>query len=129
MDRSEVMRRVRGRDTGPERLVRRAARAAGFPGYRLQRRELPGRPDLAWIGRRRAVFVHGCFWHGHDCRRGARAPRANAEYWRAKIACNRRRDADALSALEARGWRALVLWECELRDEERVRARLASFLA
>ena len=111
------MRRVKARDTKPELLVRRTLRGLGHVGYRLDRRDLPGRPDIAFIGRRRAIFVHGCFWHGHDCKRGARAPKTNAEYWRAKIARNVARDAAALDALAARGWRALVVWECELRQE------------
>jgi DNA mismatch endonuclease (patch repair protein) len=128
MDRSEVMRRVKARDTGPERTVRAALRALGHVGYRLDRRDLPGRPDIAFIGRRRAIFVHGCFWHGHDCKRGARAPKGNAEYWRAKIARNVARDAAARDALAARGWRVLTLWECELREGEALRARLDAFL-
>jgi DNA mismatch endonuclease (patch repair protein) len=115
MDRSEVMRRVKGSDTTPERRVRAMLRAAGLTGYRLHRRDLPGRPDIAFIGRRVAIFVHGCFWHGHDCPRGARAPKANAAYWSGKIARNRARDVAALSALTAKGWRACVIWECALR--------------
>ncbi len=122
------MRRVKARDTGPERAVRRMLREMGHTGYRLDRRDLPGRPDIAFIGRRRAIFVHGCFWLGHDCRRGARAPRTNAAYWRAKIARNVARDAEARGALEARGWRALTVWECELRAPETVRERLEAFL-
>jgi DNA mismatch endonuclease (patch repair protein) len=128
MDRSEVMRRVKARDTGPERIVRRALRALGRTGYRLDRKDLPGRPDIAFIGRRRAIFVHGCFWHGHHCKRGARTPRTNAEYWRAKIARNVARDEAARRALAARGWRVLILWECELRDGAALRARLAAFM-
>ena len=72
-DRSEIMRRVKSRDTGPEKRVRAALRALGHTGYRLNRADLPGKPDVAFIGRRQAIFVHGCFWHGHDCKRGARA--------------------------------------------------------
>ncbi len=113
--RSAVMRRVKGRDTGPELAVRQALRAAGI-GYRLGGAGLPGRPDLVMKGRRTVVFVHGCFWHGHDCRRGARAPRANAAYWSAKIARNRARDAAAEAALRAAGWRVLTVWECALRE-------------
>ncbi|WP_298743595.1 very short patch repair endonuclease [uncultured Brevundimonas sp.] len=113
--RSAVMRRVKGRDTGPERAVRRILRAAGI-GYRLGGAGLPGRPDLVMKGRRTAVFVHGCFWHGHDCPRGARAPKANAAYWSAKIDRNRARDAAAAAALEAAGWRVLTVWECGLGD-------------
>lgn len=127
MERSEVMRRVKARDTTPERRVRATLRAEGLTGYRLHRQDLPGRPDIAFIGRRAAIFVHGCFWHGHDCPRGARAPKANADYWSAKIARNRARDAAALAALQSMGWRAMVVWECALRDPE-LRGRLADFV-
>ena len=89
--RSATMRAVKSRDTTPELIVRALLRRFA-PSYRLHRKDLPGNPDIAYIGKRRAIFVHGCFWHGHDCPRGARAPKANAEYWRAKIARNRARD-------------------------------------
>ena len=112
--RSAVMRRVKGRDTGPELAVRRILRAAGI-GYRLGGGGLPGKPDLVMKGRRTAVFVHGCFWHGHDCARGARQPKANAAYWTAKIDRNRARDAAARAALEAAGWRVVTVWECGLK--------------
>ncbi|HYC74353.1 very short patch repair endonuclease [Brevundimonas sp.] len=115
--RSAVMRRVKGRDTAPELAVRRTLRAAGV-GYRLGGGALPGRPDLIMKGRRTAVFVHGCFWHGHDCARGARQPKANAAYWTAKIDRNRARDAAAQAALEAAGWRVLTIWECEMKSPE-----------
>ena len=115
--RSAVMRRVKGRDTGPELAVRRILRAAGI-GYRLGGGGLPGRPDLVMKGRRTAVFVHGCFWHGHDCPRGAREPKANAAYWKAKIDRNRARDAAARSALEADGWRVVTVWECGMRGTD-----------
>lgn len=127
-DRSAVMRAVRGKDTGPELLVRRLAQSIR-PGYRLHRRDLPGSPDLAYGRLRRAVFVHGCFWHGHACVRGARLPKTNADYWRAKIARNRARDAEAETKLTALGWRVLVLWECELKDAVALDARLRAFLA
>lgn len=125
--RSAVMRAVRGRDTGPERVVRRLLRAFA-PGYRLHRKDVPGRPDVAYVGARKAVFVHGCFWHGHDCARGARAPKANADYWREKIARNRARDARNLAALAQGGWRTLVVWECELKDEGALADRLRAFV-
>ena len=112
--RSAVMRRVKGRDTAPEIAVRRILRAAGI-GYRLGGGALPGRPDLVMKGRRVAVFVHGCFWHGHDCARGARKPKANAAYWAGKIGRNRARDAAAVSALEAAGWRVVTVWECGMK--------------
>ena len=113
--RSAVMRRVRGRDTGPELVVRRILRSAGI-GYRLGGGGLAGRPDVVMKGRRTVVFVHGCFWHGHDCARGARQPKANAAYWSAKIERNRARDATSQAALEAAGWRVVTVWECEMRS-------------
>ncbi len=125
--RSAVMRAVKSRDTSPEMKVRALLRAIA-PGYRVHRAELPGKPDIAYVGRKRAIFVHGCFWHGHDCVRGARAPKANAAYWRAKIDRNRDRDGRNLQSLQALGWRAMVVWECELKDEAALRARLAAFL-
>ena len=93
--------------------------------YRLHRRDLPGSPDVAFPGRRLALFVHGCFWHGHDCRRGARTPKTNADYWIGKIARNRARDAAAQDSLQAMGWRVAVVWECELKDEAALQARLS----
>jgi len=112
--RSAVMRRVKGRDTGPELVVRRAFRAAEI-GYRLGGAGLPGKPDLVMKGRRTVVFVHGCFWHGHDCARGSRVPKANADYWAAKIGRNRARDAANSTALAEAGWRVLTVWECDLK--------------
>lgn len=122
------MRRVKARDTGPELKVRRALRALGWTGYRLDRKDLPGRPDIAFLSRRRAIFVHGCFWHGHACSRGARVPKENREYWVAKIERNRARDRRTTEALSEAGWRVLVLWECELRDDEALRTRLGLFM-
>ena len=117
------MRAVKSRDTAPELAVRRIARSIA-PGYRLNRPDIPGKPDLAWIGRRIAVFVHGCFRHRHDCKRGARAPKQNAAYWKAKIARNVARDAVNRARLEAAGWRVLTIWECELKNEAAIAARL-----
>lgn len=120
------MRRVRGRDTGPELAVRRALRAMGV-GYRLGGWDLPGRPDVVMPGRRLAIFVHGCFWHGHHCPRGARTPQSNADYWIAKIERNRARDVRVADHLRALGWRAEVIWECELKPD--LQARLARLIA
>jgi DNA mismatch endonuclease (patch repair protein) len=126
--RSAVMRAVKSRDTSPERIVRSLLR--GFaPHYRLHRKDIPGNPDIAYIGAKRAIFVNGCFWHGHDCARGARMPKTNADYWKAKIARNRARDAAHREKLAALGWRALVVWECELKDRAALEAKLRDFLA
>jgi DNA mismatch endonuclease (patch repair protein) len=113
--RSAVMRKVRSRDTGPELAVRRLLRGLGR-GYRVQGEDLPGKPDIVLRGARTAIFVHGCFWHGHDCKRGARSSRSNALYWSQKIARNRARDLKTAADLEALGWRVLIVWECALRD-------------
>lgn len=126
--RSAVMRRVKGRDTTPELKVRKALTALGAR-YRLNRKDLPGTPDIVMPGRRLALFVHGCFWHGHDCPRGARVPKANRDYWVAKVGRNRARDAAAVQALAERGWRVEIMWECELKDPGLLNARLAGFLA
>ena len=115
--RSAVMRRVKGRDTSPELAVRRILRAAGI-GYRLGGMGLPGRPDVVMKGRKVALFVHGCFWHGHDCPRGSRKPKANADYWGGKIARNRDRDARSAETLTADGWRVVIVWECDLRTPD-----------
>ncbi len=111
------MRAVKGRDTTPELAVRRILRAAGI-GYRLGGRGLPGRPDLVMPGRRVAIFVHGCFWHGHDCARGARQPKTNATYWTAKIGRNRARDVATQTVLEAAGWRVVTVWECRMKADD-----------
>lgn len=125
--RSATMRAVKSRDTTPELAVRALLR--GFaPGYRLHRRDIPGNPDIAYLGRKQAIFVHGCFWHGHDCPRGARSPKANADYWRVKIERNRARDAAHRVRLEELGWRALTIWECELKEIAAVEKRLREFL-
>ena len=125
--RSAVMRRVKGRDTGPERTVRRLLTALGVR-YRLHRKDLPGKPDIVMPGRRLALFVHGCFWHGHDCARGARDPQQNRDYWLAKVGRNRARDEASAAALRAAGWRVEVVWECELKDEAGLGERLERLL-
>lgn len=125
--RSAVMRRVKGRDTSPELKVRRALTRLGVR-YRLHRADLPGKPDIVMRGRRLVLFVHGCFWHGHDCARGARVPKANRDYWLGKVSRNRERDARHRAALEAAGWRVETIWECDLKDAAALEARLASLL-
>lgn len=125
--RSRIMRAVKGKDTKPKLAVRRFVHSLGYR-YRLHRRDLPGCPDLVFGPRRKVIFVHGCFWHGHDCQRDARQPKTNSDYWRQKIDRNRARDHTAREALEAAGWDMLTIWECEIRDiqlAERVRLFLS----
>ena len=121
------MRRVKGRGTTPELKVRRLIWSLGGR-YRLNRADLPGKPDIVLAGRRLAVFVHGCFWHGHDCPRGARTPKANRTYWTGKIAANRGRDIAARAALAGAGWRVETVWECELNDLPALEERAAGWL-
>ena len=122
-----IMARVRGKDTRPELLVRRALHRAGYR-YRLHYPALPGKPDLAFPSRRKVVFVNGCFWHSHcGCSR-ARIPETNREYWTTKLQRNRQRDAKNLAELKDCGWEAITLWECELKNLDSTVARVIDFL-
>ena len=125
--RSSVMRRVKGRNTTPELTVRKALTSLGAR-YRLHRKDLPGKPDIVLPGRHLALFVHGCFWHGHDCARGARVPKQNRDYWVGKVGRNRARDAANREKLEALGWRVETIWECELKDAPSLEGRLRGLL-
>ena len=125
--RSRTMRAIKGKDTGPEMLLRRMVHGMGFR-YRLHRKDLPGRPDLVFGPRRKVVFVHGCFWHGHTCKRGDRIPKKNRDYWTKKIARNKERDRENLAALEDQGWQALVVWKCDMKDGAGLERRLREFL-
>jgi DNA mismatch endonuclease (patch repair protein) len=125
--RSAVMARVKGRDTRPELQVRRLLWRLGAR-YRLHRRDLPGSPDIVLPGRKLVVFVHGCFWHGHSCARGARTPKANRDYWVAKVGRNVARDRESRAKLEAAGWRVEVVWECELKDAAALETRMRKLL-
>jgi len=125
--RSAVMRQVKGRNTTPEMTVRKVLTKLGVR-YRLHRKDLPGNPDIVMPGRKLALFVHGCFWHGHDCARGARVPKQNRDYWVAKVARNVARDAKSREALAALGWRVETIWECELKDAAALEQRLTDLL-
>jgi DNA mismatch endonuclease (patch repair protein) len=125
--RAEIMRAVKARDTGPELKLRKALHARGLR-YRLNDRRLPGSPDLVFPKHRAVLFVHGCFWHGHDCARGRRKPKTNAAYWRAKIARNVKRDQEVVAALRRMGWRIKISWECDLQDAGREANKIAGWL-
>lgn len=126
-ERSKQMSLVRSTDTKPELVVRRLVFGLGYR-YRLHRASLPGRPDLVFFSKRKVIFVHGCFWHGHKCRLG-RIPKSHLRYWKNKIAVNRERDERNLRRLRGMGWRCLVVWECELREREGLGSRVRKFLA
>jgi DNA mismatch endonuclease (patch repair protein) len=125
--RSEIMRAVKDRDTAPEIRIRKALFAKGFR-YRLHDRRLPGRPDLVFPKHRAVLFVHGCFWHGHDCARGRRKPKTNEDYWRNKIARNVARDKASIAALRRMGWRAKISWECDLQQVSEEARKITGWL-
>ena len=125
--RSEIMSRIRGRNTKPELVVRRIAHGLGFR-FRLHRKDLPGSPDLVFPRYRTVVFVHGCFWHRHYGCRYAYRPKSRVQFWTTKFEENMARDARNEATLHDLGWRVLVFWECETRDHGAVRARLLAHL-
>jgi DNA mismatch endonuclease (patch repair protein) len=127
--RSENMRQIRGKNTAPELAVRQLCREIGFSGYRIHRKDLPGKPDIAWVGRKLAIFVHGCFWHGHECTEGVRKPKTNQDYWITKITQNQQRDAKHIAALRMAGWNVIVIWECEISKEYYLIKKLHQFFS
>lgn len=121
-ERSRIMATIRSSHTKPEIAVRKALTKLGLR-YRLHAKDLPGRPDIVFRSRRIAIFVHGCFWHQHDCRRWSEKTRSSP-YWRAKLKRNRARDAAAGQLLRDAGWRVVVLWECQTKNTERLLLKL-----
>lgn len=125
---TKVMKANKGKDTGPEQTVRRLLREMGYPGYRLNWKKVPGRPDIAYPGRKIAIFVNGCFWHRcPHC--NLPLPKSHTEFWREKFERNVARDEEKTRALEALGWIVITIWECELKNPEAVKRRLSSFLS
>lgn len=125
--RGERMSRIRGKDTKPEMVVRRLVFSMGYR-YRLHDRTLPGTPDLVFRGRRKAMFVHGCFWHRHSGCGLARLPKSRLDFWRPKLEGNARRDGENIAALRELGWETLVVWECETKDAEHLGKTIRKFL-
>lgn len=126
--RSYNMSRIKGKDTKPEIMVRRWLWSKGYH-YRLHRKDLPGKPDIVFPGRKKAIFVHGCFWHKHECKY-FKWPQTNPEFWEEKINRNIVRDQRNYRSLDDKGWRYFIIWECELKsaDRESLWRRLESFL-
>ena len=125
--RSEIMSRVRSRDTTPELIVRRIAHRLGFR-YRLHRKDLPGCPDIVFPRYRSVILVHGCFWHRHPCCKYASSPKTRAQYWERKFQGNVARDARNEALLCNLDWRVMVIWECETKDHTVVAERIGSYL-
>ncbi|MCK9821578.1 MULTISPECIES: very short patch repair endonuclease [Acetobacteraceae] len=127
--RSARMACIQGRDTKPEMLVRRMLYAMGYR-YRLHAKDLPGKPDIVFRKRRKAIFIHGCFWHRHPdptCRY-ARLPKSRLDFWLPKLERNRQRDLEHMEKLSAEGWQTLIIWECQLSDETHIKNLLHRFL-
>ena len=121
------MKAVKAKNTSPELRARRLLHALGYR-YRLHRPDLPGKPDLTFSGRRKVIFIHGCFWHGHDCKHGRRKPVANKDYWEDKIQGNVQRYERQRSDLHRAGWSVLTVWECQMKDAAELQAQLVAFL-
>jgi len=121
------MAAIRGKDTKPERIVRSMAHRLGFR-FRIHANDLPGKPDIVFRSRQAVIFIHGCYWHSHTCKRGRSKPMTNSAFWQTKLAKNRSRDRRTLKTLRLAGWRVLVVWECQLRDLQRLAVRVKSFL-
>lgn len=127
--RSEIMRKIGRRDTPPEMKVRRLLHGLGFR-FRLHQRNLPGKPDIVLRKWKTVIFVNGCFWHGCSrCYRGHRVPKTNREFWGKKVANNRSRDRRCCNALRSLGWRTITIWECDTRDEEKMRKALSVLIS
>ncbi len=126
MDRSANMRAIRSKDTSPEKTVRSLVHRLGFR-FRIHRKDLPGTPDMVFPSKHKVIFVHGCFWHSHDCKR-AGVPRANRDFWLEKLEKNKARDERSIEALTAAGWQSFIIWQCELKDARALAARIEDFL-
>jgi DNA mismatch endonuclease (patch repair protein) len=124
--RRRIMQAVKTENTGPEWEVRRLLHHLRYR-YRLHPKNLPGRPDIVFPGRKIAIFVHGCFWHGHGCSKG-KLPKSRLEYWGPKLKANQQRDASKAAELRALGWRTLTIWQCELKDAKKLTPKLVKFI-
>lgn len=126
IQRRHIMQSVGQKNTGPEIVVRKLLHQLGYR-FRLHRKDLPGTPDIVFPKRKKVVFVHGCYWHGHECSKG-RLPKSNLKYWQLKIGRNRDRDVEINHLLANLGWKTLTVWQCELREPNRLREKLTEFL-
>lgn len=124
--RSIIMSRIRSKNTKPELIVRKLVYSLGYR-YKLHSKTLPGHPDLVFTGRKKVIFVHGCFWHCHGCKKG-QPPKSRLDYWLPKLEQNRRRDSENENKLRSQGWSSLIIWQCELKFPELVRNRIRDFL-
>ncbi|NMM29227.1 MAG: DNA mismatch endonuclease Vsr [Glaciimonas sp.] len=124
--RSEIMKRIGGKNTAPELIVRKLVYSLGYR-YRLHSKDMPGKPDLVFFGRKKVIFVHGCFWHYHNCKKG-KLPKSRLDYWLPKLEENRNRDIRTQERILSLGWRFLIIWQCEIRDTAELRKRIIEYL-
>jgi len=124
--RSEIMKRIRSKDTTPELIVRKLVHSLGYR-YRLHDKKLPGKPDLVFSRWKKVIFVHGCFWHNHNCKQG-KLPKSNLDYWLPKLKENCRRDARNQKLIISTGWKVLVIWQCQTRDIDTLKETIVAFL-
>lgn len=124
--RRRIMQSVKGKDTKPEQTVRHLLHRLGYR-YRLHSKSLPGHPDLVFSKRKKVIFVHGCFWHGHGCRIG-KLPKSRLDYWEPKIRSNQERDERTRRQIEAMGWKVMEVWQCQLSDSRFLETQLREFL-
>ncbi|MCD4828664.1 MAG: very short patch repair endonuclease [Candidatus Cloacimonetes bacterium] len=122
-----IMRRVKSKNTAFELKIRSKLHGMGYR-YRIHCKDLPGSPDIVFVAKKKVILLHGCFWHGHNCKRGARVPKTNTQYWKKKIKANVVRDKDNLRKLDEMGWKALAIWECQMNDFDGVIKRIHEFL-
>lgn len=125
--RSRIMSHIHGKDTAPEMAIRRLIHGMGYR-YRLHDRSLPGTPDIIFRARKKIIFVNGCFWHRHQGCRLATIPKTNVDYWTEKFRLNAERDRKTLEEFESIGWKTLVIWQCEIRDVEKLKGKIIEFL-
>ncbi len=121
------MAAIKGKNTKPEMVVRQLAHSLGYR-YRLHRKDLPGKPDLVFPSRHKIIEVYGCYWHMHDCPYGRVVPKTNAEFWQTKRLSNAMRDIRNSEELAKQGWRVLIIWECEVKEADKLRERITQFL-
>ncbi len=125
--RSFCMSQNRGKDTKPEIIVRKLIYSLGYR-YRLHRRDLPGCPDIVFGPRKKVIFVNGCYWHRHSCKKGRSIPETRKKFWQTKLQGNKERDLQNRRKLTKLGWKTLTVWECQIKDFEKVTARIINFL-
>ena len=122
------MTQVKGKNTSPELKLRHLLLNMGYRGYRIHYDKLPGKPDVVFTKHRKVIFVHGCFWHGHNCKAGKNIPRTNKDYWEPKLQRNVERDKKHLREIKKEGWKVLIVWECQLKNPESMRKKLKKFM-